>query len=244
MFHFFAVLVFFAVVLQNAVGGIPRGCAETSLWVTNPEVAKKSSLSLELGEISRQEDLDFIFDYYQLSPNRVNREKLGRGLDALSPGFSFKQWALENDRHPRVAVFIEMDIAQFSIEKMAPSPPEAIDYRLWFFDRKTGLKLSEANRTLRISGNYYRIDNTSFNRFKAGNYPGIASIVYQATENMLRRMTSHLPNEHKMFAEIEIPNAANGGFGNKKQKGAIVWAKHRYDWYKPETMLPMVRVNL
>jgi len=77
--------------------------------------------------------------------------------------------------------------------------------------------------------------------------PHLGSVIYQATEDQLIRATKHLPRSAQLQTLISIAEAANDGLTiiNKEKfsKGAIVWAKHYYDFEKSKNTIKELQKN-
>lgn len=75
--------------------------------------------------------------------------------------------------------------------------------------------------------------NGSFSRARDNQdlkkYPGMARGLYKGVENFLKETTAGWAGAAKQNTKVTIGTCANGGFGNG-YKGALVWAKHCFDW--------------
>ena len=74
------------------------------------------------------------------------------------------------------------------------------------------------------NGVFDRASNSNLDR-----YPGMATGLYGGVENFLKELTKNWTGQAKENTRIEIGQACNGGWGNG-YKGALVWAKHKFDW--------------
>ncbi len=96
-----------------------------------------------------------------------------------------------------------------------------------------GRQITRATRTIYKKGDgsihwangcFSRPDNDDLERF-----PGMAKGLYAGVEKTLREITANYTGDTKKNTKITIGTAANSGFGNG-YKGALVWAKHCFDW--------------
>lgn len=114
-----------------------------------------------------------------------------------------------------------------------------------FINRQTGAPLKDydsessdatASRTLtKNSDGSITWRNGCFPRFKPDDqdrFPKIANGLYAGVESFLREVTKNYTGSAKENTRIIIGQAANSGFGGR-YKGALVWAKHCFDFSDP-----------
>lgn len=101
------------------------------------------------------------------------------------------------------------------------------------FTNREGRQITSASRSVAkrsdgsihwSNGCFSRASNDDLER-----YPGMAKGLYAGVEKSLREITANYTGDAKKNTKITIGTAANSGFGDG-YKGALVWAKHCFDW--------------
>jgi len=108
-------------------------------------------------------------------------------------------------------------------------------------NKSTGEHITSASRSFyKDADGSLVVNNGSFRRAesreKQRTMAGAASFVYQSTENMLRDASKDFTGRAKDNTRVIICCCANNGFTDTGYKGALVWAKHRYDWKNKDTL--------
>jgi hypothetical protein len=176
-----------------------------------------------------------MLQYFAKEYTPKQRADLIRGMDKMfGKAFKFKEFRDGIQGNPEVNV----KIGDGFIDGLRGFGATSGSYNdvgvgFSFIEKSSGRKITGANRTItKNSDGSIEWNNGSFSR-PANNdlqrYPGMGKGLYNGVEKFLKKITENWSGVAKENTRIEIGTCANGGFGDG-YKGALVWAKHYFDF--------------
>lgn len=176
-----------------------------------------------------------------------DKKKMAYGIQkSLGKDFNFEKW-LADVQHTdnRIETKIKLNLNDFiQIGSNRDSyPTVTMNFEYIIKERESGEIICTPSRTIgkNRDGSLY-IHNGVFpripDRFKT-KYKNVATAIYTGSENCVREMSKNLSAAVKKKCFVDIGTCANSGFAENGYKGAIVWAKHRYDWKEPDSTKAM-----
>lgn len=171
----------------------------------------------------------------------AQKKTIAHGLSKLvGDDFNFTKW-LGDVQHPdpRLKTHIHISFSQLMSAADGHATNASFSYKI--VEASTNRVVVAPSRTMGRgrSGEIY-VQNGTFPRVKASDrkkFPNLASAIYDGTEKMVKESSKNLSAHAKAESYVSIGCCANGGFtGN--YAGAVVWAKHCYDWDSPADRRP------
>lgn len=185
------------------------------------------------------ENLNEMMSYFGSNLSKADKVKVMKGLDkAFGKDFSFKNFVKYIQGHPGVEVKVNDFTGDLISQAESSHRGIRLDFLFSFIDKETQGRITTARRGYsRGADGAFTWTNAVFNRpsnESLAKFPGMAKGLYAGVEKLLKETTKDWSRAEKNKSQIVIGYCANDGFGNR-YKGALVWAKHYFDFSNPST---------
>jgi 8-oxo-dGTP pyrophosphatase MutT (NUDIX family) len=184
-----------------------------------------------------QESINDMVSYFGTSVPTSDHPNIAKNLHRWwGRDFKFKNFV--KHLNPGTGEQTEIKIGSGFLEAMrrrGVSSSGQLSFPVYFevLEKSTGRGLTSASRTVYKNADgsitwsndsFGRADNDDLRRF-----PGMARGLYKGVERFLKEVTANWTGAAKENTKVTIGICANSGWGNG-HKGALVWAKHCFDW--------------
>lgn len=185
-----------------------------------------------------QESINKMATYFGVAIPSHEHPQLAKNIQKMW-GKNFKFELFINHLNPRASSPTELKVSRDFLDGLrhARAMRSARDFELSVsfdvIEKSSGRHITSAHRGVYrnadgsihwANGSFSRANNQDLKR-----YPGMARGLYMGVENFLKELTADWTGAAKENTKVTIGSCANGGFGNG-YKGALVWAKHCFDW--------------
>jgi len=170
--------------------------------------------------------------YFDQTLNDEQRVNLMKNIDSFfGKDFKWKNFVSSMQGHADV----EIKIGDSFFTTLIGHYRSKINFTFYLHERSSGRKITYASRSIiKLPNGGIKWYNSVFNRPPLNDdlkkYPGMASGMYGGVYKFLKELTANYSDAAKEESHIYISQAANSGFSDRGYKGALVWAKHHFDF--------------
>jgi ADP-ribose pyrophosphatase YjhB (NUDIX family) len=227
---------------QDATRSLELPVAEMAREMKRVEEERQRRVVAEREQVERErreagaaverhsESVGKMMRYFNSSLDESGKIKLAKNIQkTFGSNFKFENFVNNIQGHRDV----EVKIGSGFFRGLAQGDSHvSVSFR--FIEKRTGNEITSADRHFeKNSDGSIMWDNHIFSRPTNDHlkkYPGMAKGLYGGVEKFLKEVTSDWTGPAKENTRIMIGTCANSGFENHGMKGALIWAKHYFDF--------------